>query len=135
MIHEWYGDHEAALALYQQANSINGNKPYRDAIDRVQRRMGEAEALLALGVDVRGAPPALSAAQQESASGPAARMMKVKVAKAKRVPMFSAPDEGSSVVVQLPGQMPIEVTDEAGDFYEVRAPDGATGYVLAKNLK
>ena len=131
-IHEWYGDLDEALTRYQKANSINGQKPYRDAIERVQQRMAEADALARLGLNVRGTPPAPAGFNP---GGKAARMMTVKAAKTKRVPVFAAPDEASSVVVQLPGQMSIEVTNEEGAFLEVRAPDGATGYVLARNLR
>ena len=49
--------------------------------------------------------------------------------------LFSHPVSRDAGVRELPGHIPVRVVAAMGDWYRVRLPDGAMGYISAKNLE
>ena len=49
--------------------------------------------------------------------------------------LLSRPAKGDSTARELPGHVPVRVVAAMGDWYRVRLPDGATGYVVARSLE
>ena len=54
---------------------------------------------------------------------------------ARGAELFSRPAKEDSIARELPGHIPVRVVAAMGDWYRVRLPDGATGYVVARSLE
>jgi hypothetical protein len=48
--------------------------------------------------------------------------------------VFERPDTHAKVMAQLAPHDPFTVLGTAGEFYEVRLPDGAKGFIYAQNV-
>ena len=131
LLHETVGNNALALEAYQQAVSMDPQKKYQQAIDRVRRAQEFDEALSSVGVQVvMHAFPDPNAVPDHSADV----YVIVRGKRSDRVPVYSARSAGQELA-QVPGGIRFRVLDSDEGWFHVQLPDGRDGFIRSGDVQ
>jgi hypothetical protein len=124
VIMEMYGDLDNAKTQYEKAGTLKQTKAQDEALLRVQQRVEQSNRLKAMGLNVRGAPPA----------GDGGRLLAIKTSRSKRIALTSEPGGGTKVT-EVPGKISVTILEESGAFCKVKTPTDQVGWIETAKLK
>ncbi|MCI0691121.1 SH3 domain-containing protein [candidate division KSB1 bacterium] len=86
----------------------------------------------ALGIFIQERKFEVSAEQMQAATLP---KIQVTGSGSDRFEIKAGPDLASQTLVKVPGEIELEVVQDAGDWFKVKLLDGKEGFISKKNAK
>ena len=133
VLYDAVGDYKHAQEKYAMAAKLKSREDkYTKAQGRVAKQLAFWEKLNALGIFIQERTFEVSSEQVQAASTP-----KIQVAgsSSDRVEIKAEPSPGSQTLVRVPGEIELEVVQDAGDWYKVKLLDGREGFIAKRNAK
>ena len=132
VIAEAYGHLDDAESWYTKAAQLQAARSVDKALARVASRRTELAGLAAYGLV--HSPPDLPMSSGGAVASSADKVS-VKGGKNARVALLTSPEEGSGVLVQLPGGLEVTRLEELDGWVKVSTPDGTEGFLPAQKVK
>ena len=130
ILEEVVGNFDAAKGYYEMATQLKGDeKKYKKALDRLDKKLAYLEQLSQLGVELAGrewSQEKVDLSEQK---------VEIKGGSDERFPIYQQPQEGSTVVAQVPGGLLFKVLAVEGDWYLIELLGGKSGYVHKDQAK
>ena len=130
ILEEVVGNFDAAKGYYEMATQLKGDeKKYKKALDRLDKKLAYLEQLSQLGVELAGrewSQEKVDLSEQK---------VEIKGGSDERFPIYQQPQEGSTVVAQVPGGLLFKVLAVEGDWYLIELLGGKSGYVHKDRAK
>lgn len=132
IMHEVVGNFSEAEEFYNMAYQLKDEGDYRDALKRIEKSVAFAENLAKMGIEIQEHEFTISAADKARAL---AKKAKTKGKREERHPVFTEPNNTSSVVTQVPGDLNFKVLGQQGDWYQIELLGGKTGFIHKNNVE
>lgn len=132
-LYDAVGDYKHAQEKYNMAAKLKSKEDkYIKAQSRVAKQVAFWEKLNALGIFIQERKFEVSAEQMQAASIP-----KIQVAgsSSERFEIKAEASAGSPTLIKVPGEIELEVVQDAGEWYKVKLLDGREGFIAKKNAK
>jgi tetratricopeptide (TPR) repeat protein len=126
VLNEIVGNYEDAQGFYQKAFGVRRDDDYSKALDHCKRMNEFNQSLAQIGIVVEKHTFNVTDAEM---SGATSERVKVKGGGGDRIALYTSADQGSPVVVKVPGGMELEVVERAGDWVKVKTFDGKIAFV------
>lgn len=130
ILEEVVGNFDAAKGYYEMAAQLKSDeKKYKKALDRLEKKLTYLDALSQLGVELAGrewSQEKVDLSEQK---------VEIKGGSDERFPIYQQPQEGSTVVAQVPGGLLFKVLAVEGDWYLIELLGGKSGYVHKDRAK
>jgi tetratricopeptide (TPR) repeat protein len=133
VLYDAVGDYKHAQEKYTMAAKLKSKEDkYAKAQGRVARQLAFWEKLNALGIFIQERKFEVSAEQVQAASIP-----KIQIAgsSSERFEIKAEPNPASQTLIKVPGEVELELVQDAGDWYKVRLLDGREGFIPKKNAR
>jgi len=133
VLYDAVGDYKHAQEKYVMAAKLKSKEDkYTKAQARVAKQLAFWEKLNAMGIFIQERKFEISTEQVQAASIP-----KIQVAgsSSDRVEIKAEPSPASQTLVRVPGEIELEVVQDAGDWYKVKLLDGREGFIAKRNAK
>ena len=130
ILEEVVGNFDAAKGYYEMATQLKSDeKKYTKSLDRLDKKLAYLEQLSQLGVELAGrewSQKKVDLSEQK---------VEIKGGSDERFPIYQQPQEGSTVVAQVPGGLLFKVLAVEGDWYLIELLGGKSGYVHKDRAK
>lgn len=130
ILEEVVGNFDAAKGYYEMAAQLKSDeKKYKKALDRLDKKLVYLDQLSQLGVELAGhewSQKKVDLSEQK---------VEIKGGNDERFPIYQQPQEGSTVVAQVPGGLLFKVLAVEGDWYLIELLGGKSGYVHKDRAK
>ena len=131
VLNEVVGNYQDAQECYQKAVGIRPNGDYSKALDRCRRMNEYSPSLIESGVSIDRHTFDITDAKVAGA-GERARL---KGDGSERIPLYTIADQGSPVVVKVPGGIELEVVEKSGDWLRVKTVDGKVAFLRKEDVR
>ncbi len=133
VLYDAVGDYKRAQEKYNMAAKLKSKEgDYIKAQSRVAKQVAFWEKLNTLGIFIQERTFEVSTAQVQAASIP---KIQVIGSGSDRVEIKAEPNPGSQTLVKVPGEIELELAQDAGDWFKVKLLDGREGFISKKNAK
>jgi tetratricopeptide (TPR) repeat protein len=131
VLNEVVGNYQEAQDCYQKALGVRPNDDYSKALDRARKMNEFSPSLAQFGVSIDKHPYGVTDAKM---AGATTERAKLKGAGGDRIPLYTSADQGSPVVVKVPGGIELEVVEKTGSWVKVKTFDGKVGFVRKEDV-
>jgi len=132
VLNEVVGNYQDAQDCYQKALGVRQSDDYSKALDRCKRMNEFNPSLIQAGVVIEKHAFDVTGAKM---SGATAGDVRLKGDGSDRIALYTNADQGSAVVVKVPGGIELEVVEKSGDWVKVKTFDGKVGFVRKDNVR
>lgn len=132
IMNEVVGNYTQAEEFYTMASQMKEDGKYKDAMKRTEKSVAFAENLAKIGIEIQEHTFSVS---QEDQARALAKKAKTKGKREQRYPVFTEPNNTSSVVTQVPGDLSFTILGQQGDWLQIELLGGKTGFIHKTNVE
>jgi tetratricopeptide (TPR) repeat protein len=133
VLYESVGNYQPAQGKYSMAAKLKSKEDkYIKAQARVAKQVAFWEKLNAMGIYIQEHTFEVSAEQIQAAT---VAKIQVNGPGSSRFEIKAEPNPSSQTLVKVPGEIELELIEQAGDWYKVRLLDGREGFIAKKDAK
>jgi len=132
IMNEVVGNYAPAEEFYTMASQMKEDGKYKDAMKRIEKSVAFAENLAKIGIEIQEHSFSVSEVDQARAL---AKKAKTKGKREQRYPVFTEPNNTSSVVTQVPGDLSFTILGQQGDWFQIELLGGKTGFIHKTNVE
>ena len=131
VLNEVVGNYQDAQEFYQKPVEIRPNGDYSNALDHCTKMNEYSPSLVESGVSI----------DKHTFDGPDAEMAsateraRLRGDDSERIPLYASADQGSPVVVKVPGGVELEVVERSGDWLRVKTFDGKVAFLRKEDVR
>ncbi|MDZ7291115.1 MAG: CsgG/HfaB family protein [candidate division KSB1 bacterium] len=133
VLYDAVGDYKHAQEKYAMAARLKSKEDkYIKAQARVARQLAFWDKLNALGIYIQERTFEVSAEQVQAAG---VAKIQVSGSSSERFEIKAEPNPASQTLLRVPGEIELELIQDAGDWYKIKLLDGREGFIAKKNAK
>ena len=132
LLNEVVGNYQDAQECYQKAVGVRPDAGYSKALDHCKKMNELNQSLIQSGVSIEKHTFNATAAEMAGAATERARL---KGDGGDRIALHANADQGSPVVVKVPGGIELEVVEKSGDWLKVKTFDGKVAFVRKEDVR
>jgi hypothetical protein len=125
------GNYQDAQDCYTKALGVRQATDYSKALERAKAMNEFSPSLIGFGVSIDKHPFNVTDASAASATSDRTRL---KGDGHDRISLYTSADQGSPVVVKVPGGIELDVVEKAGDWLKVKTFDGKVAFVRKEDV-
>jgi len=131
VLNEVVGNYQDAQDCYTKALGVRQATDYSKALERAKAMNEFSPSLIGFGVSIDKHPFNVTDASAASATSDRTRL---KGDGHDRISLYTSADQGSPVVVKVPGGIELDVVEKAGDWLKVKTFDGKVAFVRKEDV-
>jgi Curli production assembly/transport component CsgG len=133
VLYDAVGDYKHAQEKYNMAAKLKSKEgDYIKAQSRVAKQVAFWDDLNALGIFIQERKFEVSTEQVQAAAIP---KIQVTGSGSDRFEIKAEPNRASQTLVKVPGEIELDLVQDAGDWFKVKLLDGREGFISKRNAK